>query len=198
MNSAMKLGVVLLAAGRSERFGSNKLLADFCGKPMICRALEAMHAVSCEQSCVVTGCSEIADLARAYGCGVIWNDSPQLGQSHSICLGVSAMADMDAVLLLAGDQPRLTGESLVRMISSFRASDKGMACLRDETHMGNPAVFSKAYFSALTALSGDRGAKGILRAHENDLLVVSCLNQGELADADTPQALAAVQQADGN
>ena len=55
-----------------------------------------------------------------------------------------------------------------------------------------PAIFSAAYYAELSALSGDRGAKGILRAHEDDLLVVSCLCPHELADADTPEALAEI------
>ena len=189
----MKLGIVLLAAGKSERFGSNKLLADFMGKPMVCFALEALCAVSAEKACVVTGHDEVASFAREYGCQVVWNDSPQLGQAHSIHLGVAAVQDMDAVVLMAADQPRLTGASLVRLINSFCASGKGIACLRDQTHVGNPAVFSKAYFPELLSLSGDRGAKGILRAHEEDLLAVSCVSAGELADADTPQALECMQ-----
>lgn len=191
MNS-MKLGIVLLAAGKSERFGANKLLADFDGMPMICRPLEAMQAVAAQRRCAVVGCGEVAALARAYGCEVIVNDAPQLGQAHSIHLGVSAMEGMDAVLLLVGDQPRLTGESLACLMDGFLASDKGMACLRDETHMGNPAVFSAKYYPALLSLAGDRGAKGILRANEENLLVVSCLYPGELSDADTPDTLDAL------
>ena len=61
----MKLGVVLLAAGRSERFGGNKLLADYCGRPMVCRALEAATALRAARTAVVTGCGEIARLAEA-------------------------------------------------------------------------------------------------------------------------------------
>ncbi|MBP3524019.1 MAG: nucleotidyltransferase family protein [Clostridia bacterium] len=188
----MKLGVVLLAAGRSERFGGNKLLADYCGRPMVCRALEAATALRAACTAVVTGCGEIACLAEAYGCEVITNDAPQLGQSHSICLGVRAMQDMDAVLLMVCDQPRLTGASLERLVQDFMRSEKGIACLRDGTHQGNPAVFSRRYFDELLALQGDRGAKGVLRAHEDDLLVVDTVGPDELADADTPDMLAAL------
>ena len=193
MKDSMKLGVVLLAAGKSVRFGSNKLLADYCGRPMVCCVLEALQLLFADKICVVAGDDSVAALAHEYGCDVICNHEPQIGQSHSIHLGVSAMKDMDAALLVAGDQPRLTGESLCALVEAFCASPKGLACLRDETHMGNPAVFSKAYFPQLLALSGDRGAKRILTAYQEDLLVVSCLYQGELADADTPQALESLQ-----
>ena len=185
----MKLGAVLLAAGRSSRFGQNKLLVDFCGRPMVCHALDALQALHAARRAVVCADEQVADLARASGCTVIENREPERGQAHSIALGVGATLDMDAVLLLAGDQPRLAGASLRRLAERFEASGKGIACLQDDTHLGNPAVFARRYFPALLALDGDTGAKGILRAHADDLLIVPCLRTGELADADTPQAL---------
>lgn len=188
----MKLGVVLLAAGKSTRFGANKLLAGFCGRPMVCYSLEAAAALKPARTAVVTGCGEVARLAEGYGFEVIANNAPQLGQSHSICLGVRAMQDMDAVLLMVCDQPRLTGASLARLVERFACSGKSVACLRDGTHMGNPAVFARQCFDELLALQGDRGAKGVLRAHEDDLLVVDTVGLDELADADTPDVLAAL------
>ena len=79
-----------------------------------------------------------------------------------------------------------------RLVQRFACSGKSIACLRDGTHMGNPALFSRRYFGELLALQGDRGAKGVLRAHEDDLLVVDTVGPDELADADTPDMLAAL------
>ena len=188
----MRIGAVLLAAGRSERFGSDKLFADFAGRPMICRALEVMHNLPADRKCVIAGSDRAAELAGEYEIDVIRNPETHLGQSHSIRLGVSAMQDLDAVLLMVADQPRLTGKSLERLLKAFEASGKGIACLRDGTHRGNPAVFAAKYIPELLMLTGDRGAKGILRAHEEDLLVVDCTEEDELSDADTPQALESI------
>lgn len=190
----MRLGAVLLAAGRSERFGENKLLADFAGRPMIACALEAVCAVCPARAVVVTGSERIAELARSEGFEVCDNAAPELGQSHSIHLGVSALREMDALLLMVADQPLLSGASLVGLMAAFAQSGKGMACLCDRTHRGNPAVFSAAYYDALCALHGDGGAKPILRAHEEDLLIVPCVGEDELADADTPQAFETLRQ----
>lgn len=190
----MKLGVVLLAAGRSTRFGANKLLADFHGRPMVCCALEAAKALKTSKTLVVTGCDEIARLADDQGFGVVVNDAPQMGQSHSIRLGVQAMREMDAVVLMVCDQPHLTGASLKRLVQRFACSPQGIACLRDSTHSGNPAIFSRRYFEELLTLEGDRGAKGVLRAHEDDLLVVQTIRPDELADADTPEKLEAMRK----
>jgi len=188
----MKLGVVLLAAGKSVRFGGNKLLADFFGKPMVCRAMDAANALKAARIAAVVSCEEIAELARIRDFDVILNDAPELGQARSIVLGMQAMTDMDAVMFLAGDMPLLTGESLRLLVERFEASGRGIACLADQTHRGNPAVFASRYYSALLSLEGDRGAKGILRAHEDDLLVVPCFHENELFDADTPESLAEI------
>jgi len=187
--NGMKLGVVLLAAGKSSRFGENKLLADFDGRPMVCCALDAIRPLFAQRIAVVTGHEAIAQLAQTYGYGIIENPAPQLGQAHSVRLGVSAMQDMDAVLLMVCDQPLLSAASLLLLISSFVRSGKGIACLCDQTHMGNPAVFAAKYFPELLKLEGDRGAKGILRANQEDLLVVTAIGSHELSDADTPRML---------
>ena len=185
----LRLGVVLLAAGRSSRFGENKLLVEFGGRPMVCHAMEAAKALGAARTAVVTGCEEIALLTTGQGFQVIANDAPQQGQAHSIVLGVRAMQDMDAVLLMVCDQPCLTHASLMRLVQRFSCSRKGIACLRDGTHWGNPAVFDRRFFGELTALDGDRGAKRVLCAHEEELLVVDTVLPDELADADTPDAL---------
>ncbi len=185
----MRLGAVLLAAGRSERFGANKLLADFDGRPLVCRALDAMKALDAEKTVVIASCEEVAALARTYGFEAAVNDAPQLGLARSIRLGVERMRDMDAVLLMVADQPLLSAQSLVSLVSAFEQSGKGIACLRDGTHSGNPAVFARKYFNSLMRLEGDRGAKGILRANPDDLIQVDCLYPMELDDADEPAAL---------
>ena len=193
----MKFLVVLLAAGRSARFGGNKLLADFRGRPVVCSALEAMRALdACDAvRAVVTGDARIAALAAQYGCGVIENTEPERGQSHSIHLAVSRAMAMgaDALLFLAADQPLLTGESLKRLVVGFETGGGGIACLRDDTHEGNPAVFAARYYPELLEIAGDRGAKGILRAHREDVLTIACAAGNELADCDTPEALAALE-----
>lgn len=189
----MKLGVALLAAGTGSRFGGNKLLADYRGQPLVSCALRALGELPAARRVAITSDERVAALAQEYGFEPVHNDAPQLGQGRSVSLAASALCDMDAMLLMLGDQPRVSGESLSRLIGAFERSGKGLACLRDETHAGNPAVFSHAYFDRLAALDGDRGAKGILRQNPDDLTVVPCVYPFELADADTPQALAAMQ-----
>ena len=186
----MNIGAAVLAAGLSTRFGENKLLAPLGEKPLLAHALDALSgAQGIARRAAVVSDARVAELVRGCGVQVIVNGEPARGQAHSVVLAAQAMRDMDALLLMAGDQPLLRADTLTRLIRAFERSGKGIACLQDATHRGNPAVFSAAYFDRLCALSGDRGAGRLLREFEGDLLVIGCTDADELADADTPQAL---------
>ncbi len=188
----MRLGGALLAAGRGSRYAAarpgagNKLLAPFEGKPLVCHAMDALAAAGLSRVAVVTGEEAIAALARERGFGVVWNERPEMGQGYSVALGVSALSDLDGALLLAADQPRVSARSLRALIRAFSCGGKGLACLEDGTHWGNPALFGAPAFPALAALRGDAGAKRLLLANEGDLLRVPCAPGDSLFDADTP------------
>ncbi|MBP3656252.1 MAG: nucleotidyltransferase family protein [Clostridia bacterium] len=188
----MRIAAVLLAAGQGKRFGGEKLMADVGGQPMAALAMDALLAAPVDCRIAVVSDERVAALARAKGIDTAINNSPELGLSRSIAVGIDRVQVYDAVLFLVADQPLLTAESLARLIDGFREQGGGIACLRDETHIGNPAVFSREFFPQLSALTGDRGAKGILRAHHDRLLIVDCLRPYELEDADDPAALAQI------
>lgn len=188
----MRLGIVLLAAGRSLRFGQeDKLLADAGGQTVISRALGTLGALDADARAAVVSSETAAALADEAGFDVVHNGEPEAGLSRSIALGVlwARGKGCDAVLLAVADQPLLTVDSLAALLAAFRQTGR-VACLEDESHRGNPAVFPAACFDELLALRGDCGAKGVLRAHGDELTVVRCRFPGELADADEPQALA--------
>ena len=190
----MRLGICLLAAGLSRRFGSNKLMARFAGRRVIDYAMDAALAVDAVQRVAVVSDEAVTDAARARGLTIVRNERPERGMASSIALGAQALADMDAVMLMAADMPLLRGETLAGLVRAFAQGEKGIACLRDRTHWGNPAIFGRAYLPELAALSGERGAKAVIRMHEDDLAIVDCALADELADADTPQALARIAQ----
>ncbi|MDO5377104.1 MAG: nucleotidyltransferase family protein [Clostridia bacterium] len=191
----MRLAAVLLAAGKSRRFGKeNKLLASVGGVPMAALAMERLAALGAEWTLAVVSCGEVAALARERGLSVVWNGQPERGMAGSIALGVRAAQKWgaDAVLLMAADQPKLSLASLRALLDGFARGGSRIACLADETHWGNPAVLAIAYAPELLALGGDRGAKAVLKRHEDELTRVPCAAARELDDADDPQTLAAL------
>ena len=183
----MRLGCVIMAAGSSSRFGSNKLLQEFDGKPLYRRALEAVPRERFHRVCVVTGYASIAELAQTMGFVTVWNDCPELGVSHTIRLGLDGLTDCDGVLFMTADQPLLTGQTLCRLAETF-AEDGGIIAAAHNGKRGNPCLFPREFFEELTALAGDRGGSAVIRRHE-DRLVLAELPAEALADIDTVEEL---------
>ena len=86
-------GCVIMASGMSKRFGSNKLMADFHGKPMILRALQASEGLKARRV-VVTRHREVAQLCEDLGVDVLLHDMPH--RSDTVRLGLEFLGDMDA------------------------------------------------------------------------------------------------------
>ena len=94
-----KLGLVMLAAGNSRRFGSNKLLALIEGEPMYCHILGELMQVkeTLERQgldcgiTVVTQYDEIAEAAGEIGARVLYNLHPDEGISSSLKIGLKGM-----------------------------------------------------------------------------------------------------------
>ena len=87
-NPTAGITAVILASGFSKRMGCNKLLLPVEGKAMIAHVFDAVRQVEFEQTVVVTGFDSIAQLAVGNGFQAVDNDSPEIGQSHSVVLGV--------------------------------------------------------------------------------------------------------------
>ena len=185
----MKLGCVVMAAGNASRFGSNKLLAEYRGKPLFQYALEALPCETFEKIVVVSQYPELLRHAKVYGFTAIENNRPNLGQSHSIHLGLAAVWDCDAVLFQVADQPNLRRESIAALIAFYRSDPDHIAGLAHEGQRGNPCIFPARFFPELMDIRGDRGGNVVIRQHPEALRLLE-VDASELRDVDTPEILA--------
>ena len=166
------VGCVIMASGRAVRFGSNKLLADFGGAPLIVRALDAAETPALAARVVVTRSPEVAELACKAGVKAILHSLP--GRNDTVRLGLEALLSelpgLAGCIFLPGDQPLLRKESLEAMVRDLSALDeKERAILRlgfraeDGTErLGSPVLFGSSYFGALCSLPEGKGG-GVLQ-----------------------------------
>ena len=190
----MKLALIMLAAGNSRRFGSNKLLFPVDGRPMYLHTLEALlevkRTLAPELKCsvtVVTQYEEIEKKALEAGAQVLINPRPKEGISSSLKIGLHANVEADACLFAVSDQPHLTAKTVEEMIRAYRISQKGMGCLcldPEGTKTGNPCIFSRKYYRELLALSGDSGGKRVLLRHPGDICFYLVRDSEQLTDVD--------------
>lgn len=187
-----RIGCLIMAAGNAARFGENKLLAKYHGKPLIVHAFTCVTPELFDRVCVVTQYAQIKSLAESRGFEVIENDRPEDGISRTIRLGTEAMADCDAILYLVADQPLLQKSSVEKIVDTWKQDPTRIVGAASGERRGNPNIFPARFFPELCVLEGQRGGSRIISAHEEDFLPVQ-IGAQELFDCDTKQELLELQ-----
>ena len=184
----MKIGLVILAAGNAARFGSNKLLAELGGIPVIRRVLSAVPERLRENSVIVTQYEKIAGEAARFGIGSVFNSAPGEGINRSIRLGAERLSSCDALLFLVADQPFIRENTLLRLASEAENAPGLICCAASGGRRANPCLFPKEFFPELLSLKGDVGGSAVIRAHPDRIRLVE-VPEDELWDCDRPEDL---------
>ncbi len=152
------IAVVLLAAGRAERFGGDKLAALLGDRPVLAHVSEMLAALpfGAHFAVIPAGASALAGFA-CLSPGTV----PAL-QSDSLKCGVEAArnAGAQAVLIVLGDMPLVPEDHVRRLIAAF---DGDRIASFDRGTPMPPALFGARHFEALLAATGDRGAGHLLK-----------------------------------
>ena len=181
-----KLGCVIMASGLGERFGSNKLMADFHGEPMIQRALRATDGLFSKRV-VVTRHESVAVLCQELGVDAVLHDLPH--RSDTVRLGLEALGDLDACMFLPGDQPLLRRETVAMLLEIQKENPDRIIRPAYEDSEGSPVLFPSWAFPELKTLPEGKGGGVVIKNHPHEVYRVSVSNPFELADADTPETL---------
>jgi len=190
----MRIGVVLMASGEGRRFGENKLLHPFMGKPLCQRAMDAIPCAAVERVTVVTAYDEIEAEAKRRGFDTVRNPDPALGGSHTVKLGVERLADMDALMFCVCDQPLLRRDSVVGLVDCYMQNPDNIVALGHDQKRGNPVIFPRAYYGELMALTGNNGGTAVIRAHPEALVCYDIQDERELWDVDTAADLVRLEE----
>lgn len=182
-----KYAVIILAAGRSVRFGENKLLAVVSGKPLYQHTLDRMRAFQAYPQYLVTGYDVIAGAAEKQGIKTISNTEPERGISHSIIMGLEECLkqnpDIQGVLFSVCDQPNLKTATIQRILNAAGMYKGQIICAGNPGRPGNPVLWDRAFFDSLRHLSGDNGGRRILSGLRESVRYVEAQPE-ELKDID--------------
>jgi molybdenum cofactor cytidylyltransferase len=184
MIEAEKVALVLLAGGRSQRFGTDKLTQLYLGRPLGLHVVVALEAMPFRERVAVVSQTGL-DLA-ACGYRVVHNDDPAAGMGRSLRLGVEAAcaSGAEAVLIALADMPRVTATHIYRLLDRAEGPDAIVAS-SDGVIPRPPVLFGSAHFDELLHSAGDMGARDLVKRGHH---VVT--SPAELIDIDTPQDLA--------
>ena len=181
-----KTGCVIMASGLGKRFGSNKLMADFGGKPMIQRALAATDGLF-SRRVVVTRHESVARLCREQNVEVVLHDLPH--RSDTVRLGLEALGELDVCMFLPGDQPLLRRETVAMLLENWMENPDRIIRPAYEDSEGSPVLFPAWAFPELKDLPEGKGGGVVIKKHPGMLCRIPVADPFELADADTPETL---------
>jgi molybdenum cofactor cytidylyltransferase len=181
---------VLLAAGRGERYGGDKLLAPLAdGTPMGVAACLTLVATLPETIALVRPHDAVlGDLLGRAGARVVECADAKLGMGHSVASGVAAAPDADGWLVALADMPWVRAAT----VAALAAALGGGASIAAPVHRGrrgNPVAFAARWREALVALRGDHGARDGVAAAGAALTLVDVDDEGVVRDVDVASDL---------
>jgi len=184
---------VILAAGASTRLGQAKQLVSINGEALLLRTVRVAREAGCGPIVVVTGFD--AERMRAVledaAVMVVNNEDWRSGMGSSVRCGVAALDGLDPrpsdALLLVCDQIALSADVLRELRRVHARGERPITASRYAGRAGVPAIFAAQYFPELLQVEGDRGARGVLERHADDVALIE-FGDGVM-DLDTPEQL---------
>ncbi|MBO9401438.1 nucleotidyltransferase family protein [Shimia sp. R9_3] len=185
------ISILILAAGSSSRMrGGDKLLEEVEGAPLLrTLALRAMKTGAEVLVALPTDRRQRRDALDGLNVAIVEVSDAHEGMAHSLRGGIAALPEKtSAVMILPADMPELTAEDFQTLTAAHQDDPK--AILRGATSTdkpGHPVLFPSRFFEDLRKLSGDVGARDILKANHDVVKLIPLPGDHALIDLDTPE-----------
>lgn len=185
---------LLLAAGQSSRFGSNKLIHPVPGgnTPMVLQAAQNLLSALPNSFAVIRpDDDEVRSLLTTVDIGIIENPDADAGMSSSICCGVQKLVSGNntiGCMVALADMPYIQ-PTIYTQVSASISSGKLICAPEYRSKRGHPVGFSHSLYSELLMLKKDVGAKSLINKYRDRLHLVSVDTDSILRDIDSPNDL---------
>ena len=185
----MNSGILILAAGSSRRFGSDKRIAELAdGRTLLDTTID---------NCIASGlplriCLGSSDRAMALtlerrGIAVVTCPNAGQGMGATLADAATAIQGWSAALVALGDMPMIQPRTIATIAE--HATPDGICVPQFDQRPGHPVAFGLGFFTLLSQCDGDRGARWIIAAHPQAIRYLPVDDPGILRDIDTPAAL---------
>ena len=183
-------GCIIMASGLGTRFGSNKLMANLDGEPLIAHVIGACDGLFAKRV-AVTRHMEVAKTCRSLGVEAILHDEPL--RSDTVRLGMQAMAGYDTVTFIQADQPLISANTLAALLRGAEAHPELIWRVSFQGTPGAPVLFPAWAFDELRELPPGKGGGFVAKAHARRVRCIEASSEWELFDVDTVQDLEVLQ-----
>ena len=186
------IAAVVLAAGRASRMGRPKQLLDWNGVPLVRRAAQAaIDAAGIGEVVVVIGAhrSDVEAALEGLNIRIVYNPDYEHGMSTSLKAGVRFLTQnphISAAMIMVADQPLVDHIVLERLVETYRSAHPLIVAPIYGERRGNPVIFDRSLWSDLFEVSGDQGARDVIRKYHADAVFVHFGPEADF-DIDTPE-----------
>lgn len=179
-----EVALLLMAGGRSNRFGdADKLLTELNGQPLGLHAAGCLAPLPWLRKIAVTRVLHTELQALGYEIVAPAEDN---GLGDNISLAARHLPPVTTLITLA-DMPFVTVEHIDAMLAAAE-TERAIVCTRGEHATTPPTLIGRAHFHYLLGLSGDEGARSVVRGAAADLVTIAA-EETLIADIDTPADL---------
>lgn len=164
------------------------------GEPLVAHALRAATGSGLRPVLAVVADDAVAGAAACHaGVEIVRNPAPEAGIASSLQVALRALVEHEevaAAVVGLADQP-LVGAAAYRRLAAAYDDGARLAVATYGGVRGNPVLVARDHWPEALDLTGDEGARVLLRRH--GATEVPCDDTGEPTDVDTPADLAAVE-----
>lgn len=169
--------------------GKNKLLLDFCGKPLVEWVIETVSSIGFNKVVLVYRDPRVKEIAQKYGISTIYNKKANYGQSESIKISLEKVSDLsNGYMFFTGDQPLLKRETIIKLVQTFN-DNGGIIVPKINGQNKSPTIFSSDFKDELMSLKGDVGGRPVIRNNLDKVSFVNFHSDIEFFDIDTKEEL---------
>ena len=199
-NPDSKISAVIMASGKSERMGENKLLLEYKGMTFIENILEKVINEKFYEVAIVVSDRKVKKKCQDFiekfneinnsetaerSIYIVENREPEKGQSESIKLGLKILRKCSGYMFFSGDQPFLSKDTIKKVMRNFK---EGMITVPEYNgKKGLPTIFGKNFKNELLELEGDTGGKPVIERNKDKIKIVKIENPYEGRDIDTKE-----------
>ena len=183
MESNLSGGAVVLAAGASTRFGSDKRHHRLADGRTLFEATLAVYQCVFDNIFIVLKPADETWARRHTDVQPVYAPESALGMGHSLAAGVQAARHLDFLFIALADMPHVRAATLTRLNDAM-AGTKSIVQPVYRGVPGHPVGFGRSYFGELARLTGDSGARRIVDTHIDRVARIELNDAGIVQDID--------------
>lgn len=185
-----KIWAIVLAAGKSTRMKTQKLLLPFNGKTIIETVILNIFPELRKNILVVLGShhDEIKKQIDKLPVKTCMNENYAEGMLSSVICGFRNLPESaGAALVFLGDQPQIPGEVTRRVLEAWQNSGKGIVIPVTNGRRGHPVLIETKYKTEIEKLDPGKGLRQLMEKFAGDVEEAECNLPEILRDIDTPE-----------